>query len=479
MIKTATNPDTGEKIALIDGKWVPIEKTATNPDTGEKAVLINGNWITGDTAPAAEDVDFDTMTMVGNIPSSTVQQVNNMYEAVRHPVQTEQAVSDLFQSTLKKGQRKVREIVAGVDIEPEGEEASDAAWEGLKQRYGSVERFQKTLMEDPAGVVLDLAVVGTATRPLRMSRLTQATTTLDPVNVAANTVKTAAKVLTPKEFPHRLYRNANNLKFPETLPHAREIAALDAGMANKLRSTWRGDHRLETITKGLNKELQGVVDDATRYGMHLDSEGAFRHLAELRRKKGGFKVEATKDLKTIDRIEDTVRGTLPERYVTPRQMQDFKSDAYKRIYDPSSGKKKRQTVADTYTDLSKGAKETLQEKLPAVAAINKKLGPLLSLKKPLKTASEILPGEYGNITRATIPAIGGAMATYLGGPQIGFATGLGLAAFTSPLAKSRLAMALRKLQKGDIGWLQNNLNATELRAVLAIAGRKEEEQEDY
>jgi hypothetical protein len=41
---TATNPETGEKIALIDGKWTPIQGTATNPETGERLALANGSW---------------------------------------------------------------------------------------------------------------------------------------------------------------------------------------------------------------------------------------------------------------------------------------------------------------------------------------------------------------------------------------------------------------------------------------------------
>lgn len=51
-IKTATNPDTGERVALVDGEWLPIAKSATNAE-GAKAYLVNGSWLT-DTAPAAK-----------------------------------------------------------------------------------------------------------------------------------------------------------------------------------------------------------------------------------------------------------------------------------------------------------------------------------------------------------------------------------------------------------------------------------------
>ena len=45
MTQTATNPETGERVALIGGKWEPFEKSATN-DKGEKAFLVRGQWVT-------------------------------------------------------------------------------------------------------------------------------------------------------------------------------------------------------------------------------------------------------------------------------------------------------------------------------------------------------------------------------------------------------------------------------------------------
>jgi hypothetical protein len=43
-LQTATNPDTGERFALVNNEWVPFSKTASNPDTGEKFGLIKNQW---------------------------------------------------------------------------------------------------------------------------------------------------------------------------------------------------------------------------------------------------------------------------------------------------------------------------------------------------------------------------------------------------------------------------------------------------
>ena len=46
--QTATNPKTGERLELVDGKWQPLKsdevKTATNHATGERLKLVNGSW---------------------------------------------------------------------------------------------------------------------------------------------------------------------------------------------------------------------------------------------------------------------------------------------------------------------------------------------------------------------------------------------------------------------------------------------------
>ena len=49
--ESATNPTTGEKLFLVDNKWVPPSETATNPETGQRAFLINNEWQVLDGAP--------------------------------------------------------------------------------------------------------------------------------------------------------------------------------------------------------------------------------------------------------------------------------------------------------------------------------------------------------------------------------------------------------------------------------------------
>lgn len=49
--QTATNPDTGERVILVDNEWKPVEQSATNKQ-GVKAYKVGGAWLTDETPKA-------------------------------------------------------------------------------------------------------------------------------------------------------------------------------------------------------------------------------------------------------------------------------------------------------------------------------------------------------------------------------------------------------------------------------------------
>lgn len=70
-LQTATNPDTGERFALIDNEWVPFSKTASNPDTGEKFGLIKNEWMPLTVKTATPPIDG--RSAVDQIPGQSVK----------------------------------------------------------------------------------------------------------------------------------------------------------------------------------------------------------------------------------------------------------------------------------------------------------------------------------------------------------------------------------------------------------------------
>jgi hypothetical protein len=57
-IQTATNPQTGETVALVNGQWVAVGQTATN-DKGQKAYLVNNQWLTDQPAEPVKEAGFN------------------------------------------------------------------------------------------------------------------------------------------------------------------------------------------------------------------------------------------------------------------------------------------------------------------------------------------------------------------------------------------------------------------------------------
>ena len=52
-IQTATNPETGERIALVGDQWQPVSQSATN-DKGVKAFLVNNKWFVDEPTKVTE-----------------------------------------------------------------------------------------------------------------------------------------------------------------------------------------------------------------------------------------------------------------------------------------------------------------------------------------------------------------------------------------------------------------------------------------
>ena len=59
--KTATNPDTGERVVLVGNRWEPFTQSATN-DKGDKAYLVNNKWVIDELAAEAEPAAAPTPT---------------------------------------------------------------------------------------------------------------------------------------------------------------------------------------------------------------------------------------------------------------------------------------------------------------------------------------------------------------------------------------------------------------------------------
>ena len=124
--ESATNPTTGEKLFLVDNKWVPPSETATNPETGQRAFLINNEWqVLGvpkaaptaapATAPATEVAPIISPEEQAGVASLTPELVAPTVAAQPKPP-SELAMGSEFGKGAKSGVIGVKSMAAGVDL---------------------------------------------------------------------------------------------------------------------------------------------------------------------------------------------------------------------------------------------------------------------------------------------------------------------------------------------------------------------------
>lgn len=63
-LETATNPETGERVALVNGQWRPITQSATNKE-GVKAYLVDDKWISDAPLPSTPEEPSATSEVPG------------------------------------------------------------------------------------------------------------------------------------------------------------------------------------------------------------------------------------------------------------------------------------------------------------------------------------------------------------------------------------------------------------------------------
>ena len=132
-LQLAENPQTGERIALINGRWVPFTEMAQNPQTGERAVKVDGLWYTGagqapqqppaPTPPQEESGFFrqaaDVPVQVATGVATGVRLIADAFGADNPVSQNIRGVEDYLQSLLsaqaKNDQQEIARIMKAAE----------------------------------------------------------------------------------------------------------------------------------------------------------------------------------------------------------------------------------------------------------------------------------------------------------------------------------------------------------------------------
>ena len=219
-LQTATNPETGDRVALVGDSWQPILQSATNKE-GAKAYLVGNNWLT-DEAPSRQNVkaepDRSLLGFGGNVLLSGANLVGGIAHAVTHPLETTKGILDVGAGALQNVLPKsvvdtVNKIDTLFNADPNAAKravvAADAMGGVYKEKYGSWDKIKNTLYTDPVGAAADLSTIlglggGALKTAAGAAKVAGAPEMAANVARAIAPVETLANVTNPLSMPGRI-----------------------------------------------------------------------------------------------------------------------------------------------------------------------------------------------------------------------------------------------------------------------------------
>jgi len=435
-----------------------------------------------------EPVDFSASEMVGNIPRSAKNLAVSFAQPFIHPVDTAKAVGNLALGVAQKA----------IPGEQDEEVYANQAGQFIMDRYGSIDNFKTTVMQDPVGVMADASSIlmgggglirgagsmaarapGTVGRMGAMAqRAGQAAMTagaaIDPLNAVANTAKAAAS-LTPDSLPRSMYESS--AKWRPSISRKKRNQLTETALAEGIMPTEGGLIKSEAVIDALNQKIDDLIAQADLSGRTVPRSAIFQELKNLRREMGGAKINASNDLKEIDAIAkqfDEHMKSIGKDRLTYAELQDFKKNAHKSVkYDTKRGVA---SMADNETKaaMARGARKEIEQISPDIKAINKREGGLIELQGEVERASGRIDNRnaIGLDSAAKVAASGVAGMSFGSGP-IGIAIGATIAAIGSPKVRARIAIEIAKYQKQGIPeiYIKNNILPAMLREAGVQAGK--------
>jgi hypothetical protein len=437
-------------MAYFDAAGNPIAA----PESGQKEVPL--------------EHDFEIGQMVRNIPQSGKQFLEDTTAIIHSPIET---LGGLGRMVLGLGGKAG---IPGLDVY---EENANAVGKYFADRYGGVEEFQRSLQNDPVGVVGDLATLAsggaaaTARVPGAIGRggrvLKQAAQATDPVNLGLSATRAAIGKAAPTSWPRELYESA--AKWPTTMdikkPGSRR-AITETALRENIMPNEAGVARLE---KRMRDTWQGVDDLITRYtkeGRMIPVAEVMQNLGEGRRKIDMPGPDRATDLAKYDDfvnswIEDLQlqgRDTL-----TPFEVNELKKRMYERIKFDRRGGTAQPAVETARRDIAKGAAQAEGTLDPQIRELNRQYGELRELRDPLVRSS----GRVSNLDPLSITEGITAAGAEAVAPGVGGKLGWAAALANKPQVRGRMARKLWEMQQPGGG---NIFNSPLWRTLLAQSG---------
>ena len=272
-------------------------------------------------------VDYDFSKSVENFLPSLASAGSDLYQAVRHPINTLSAVGDL---ALSGGANLAQEFVdlTGSDYQVPNQEAGEAFAGMLDERYGSMDALKTTAMNDPAGLLMDLSSVftggGTAVGKVGSvaskldgnlgkvgdvvesvgDTVASVGNAIDPLTGAVKAPTAVVEGVLGEPISHKLYGSA----FKPTTglkPEVREQLIQD-GIDLRAKPTLRSTKKIEKQRRKIQKKREKVLDESAELGRLVDESELYVNIDDVRAQYAPPRASSTYAPQIIDDVVDEV-----------------------------------------------------------------------------------------------------------------------------------------------------------------------------
>ncbi len=420
-----------------------------------------------------------------NAPKSAYDYAKNIYEAVRHPVVTAKAVGRLGLAGAQKLASQPVVTPAGQVIPIPGAKTGDeeigAVIGAMKERYGSVENFKRTLSVDPIGVMADASSIVTPGGLVGAQRLGKVGAMLDPVTsvpkLARRSVGKAyegVSLLVPKINPSELYQSA--VKFSTVLPAKTRAKLVNTALDRQVMPTYNGLRKLSAEIETLNNRVSDLIDASVETGRTIPVDRLFSEFDTMKNKLLRTSSEPITSSGAFDSVKKEIVSAnerIGRTDLTPLEAQKMKQRIYRELDNEYSRVALTPPKKEARMAVAKNLRLAIEEIVPEVKMLNRTEGELIELQRSIeRVASRIANRDILSLGATAKAAGGGAIA---GG--YGLAAGLAVGLLDSqPVIKSKLALVLHKLRSKGI---RIRPTATATRLGLYQSGKLKEEFERH
>jgi hypothetical protein len=281
-------------------------------------------------------------------------------------------------------------------------------------------------------------------------------------------VRAAVKKAIPKSLPENL--TMGSAKFGTTYTPAERRSMARTMLDEKVLPNQAGYDKVAGIQKTLTSHIDAIIDRAQATGGSVPLSALTSELPELVMRSSRPTLSSADDLREIFRVVDEYTQQMQSRGITqltPRDLQDFKVNAYQQInWRKLADPKSLPPVAEeTMSRMARAARKEIEGMAPEIAPVNERYGRLAELREPLARSINRIDNRDLIGIGAPLKTVTGAVTGGPGGTLLGALAG----AVDAPMQKARIAQMLERGRVNNLFAPDASYNAL-LRQLAAESG---------